>query len=753
MLTYFVCCKALSPAVLGNEEVRSGNESMMSEEGSHKNSMQATIGMAKLMNLINNQTVPPWTFAPLLLMGNVGYEFLPESELTLDTVDLCHFSPILWLQGPNPIHGEDKRTLALPKGRKSYGKGAAIVENLSDFEGQQVTRRKKDTHIIPQEGCVKLLELRSQNNEKSLHKLIHYIADIQTLTLAYELIKSKPGNMTPGITQETLDGISLSYLFQLSKEIRSGKFQFTPARRIWIPKPGKTEKRPLGIASPREKIVQKAIELVLSSIYEPVFLETSHGFRPNKSTHSALQMIDIRFKGAVWFIEADITKCFDCIYHERLIKKLSEKITCRKTLALIRSGLNVGYVELGGIAEKALMGTPQGSVLSPLLCNIFLHELDKYMNDLSAEYDKGVKRRQNPTYTAILNKMAKQNLSGKIQLRKELRKFPIGDPMDPHFVRIRYVRYADDFLISIIGPYSLAIEIKNKVSQFLEDNLGLEMNQAKTLITKASQTPAHFLGANIIWRNPSEKKVVINKHKKKTRITARMGLLAPLDKLIKKLVERGFAKWNPNGTIKPIGLKRMQNMNHADIISYYNAVTRGVLNYYSFTDNRSSLGSWVRYLHMSCARTLALKYKLRFMAKAFKKFGSLLRCPETGTKLYKPNNLNRIRQFHTSKPPTLMGLGLSWANKLTRSNLGKECIICGATPVEMHHVRKIKELKSRQHLNWFTIQMAAINRKQVPLCGTHHTKLHNDKLTPEERKLYVVGCKALISKNKSTREC
>lgn len=193
----------------------------------------------------------------------------------------------------------------------------------------------------------------------------------------------------------------------------------------------------------------------------------------------------------------------------------------------------------------------------------------------------------------------------------------------------------------------------------------------KTLITKASKKPAKFLGALISWKNVGDKKVVLTKAKVKTRTTARIYLKAPIANILNKLIIRKFAKWNPNGTkIIPIGLKRLQNLDHADIIAYYNAVVRGIVNYYSFADNRSSLGSIVRWLHMSCARTLALKYKLRFMAKAYKQFGKLLTCPQKNVSLYKPDTIYRVREFNTRKALTLEMLEKSWASKLTRSILG-----------------------------------------------------------------------------------
>ncbi len=532
----------------------------------------------------------------------------------------------------------------------------------------------------------------------------------------------------------------------------AGSFKFPPARRIYIPKPGKKEKRPLSIANPRVKVVQKALELVLSRIYEPCFLPTSHGFRPGKSTHSRLKQIDIQFKGAKWYIERDVTKCFDSISHRKLMNILSRRIDCGKTLNLIRSGLKAGYVEMGGIALKRTEGTPQGSVLSPLLCNVFMHELDKFMESLIKSTDCGRKRKANPPYTAIRNKMAHvkimkpENMIAQFRLlRSQLRRYPIGDPMDPNFRRLRYVRYRDDFLISVIGPKKLALDIKRKICDFLKQELGLQLNEHKTLVTNAHNDSAKFLGALIHNRANPNKKVILTKAGTKTRITARVEMLAPVAKLIRKLKKRKFIKWRKDGkTACPTGVKRLVNFSHSDIVGYYNMVTRGILNYYNFRDNYSSLGSLVRLLHMSCARTLALKYKLRFMAKAYKKFGTRLKCPDTGVELYKPITLGRIRQFNIGRPTNLGSLERSWANKLTRSNLGKSCIICGGIPAQMHHVRKIKELKSRRHLDWFTMQMAAINRKQVPLCRRHHTALHRNLLTPTEKLLFNKGCKDMI---------
>jgi retron-type reverse transcriptase len=637
--------------------------------------------MVKLMNLNHSSTVIPRTLVLLLLTGIEGYGTPPESGTFLDVVNLSHIFQMIQLQGPNLDKYGMRRTLALPKGRKPYGKRAAVVLCRKAKEGQQVDSRKKETLMIPK-GCETLTYLRKNYKDGAVRsRLIHYIADVNTLILAYEIIKSRPRNMTPGPTPEKLDKIDVEHFSQTARKLRAGKYRFTPAR-VWIPKPGKSEKRPLQVASAtwREAIVQKAMELVISSIYEPDFLPTSHA-RPNKSTHTALKMADVQLKGSVWFIEADISKCFHSIQHERLIKCLSKRIGCQKTLALIKSGLKAGYIEIGGIAVKASKGTPQGSALSPLLCNVFLHELDVYMAEICREYSKEI-RRHHPRYTAVLNKIATQTkIEEKLELKPELRRYPISFPMDDNFSRVRYIRYADNFIISVTGPHSLALKIKELVSIFLEKELGLHTNQSKTLLTKAWEGPA-ILGTEITWRASKQKKVVLSpptnnnikininikfggKSKgRKTRTTGRLSLHAPMEKLSRKLVERKFAKWDLSGkTLIPIGLGRLQNMSHSDIIFYYNAVIRRILNYYSFADNRSSLGSVVRILHMSCARTLALKYKQRYMSKTYKKFGSSLECPETKVKIYKPTTLKRAGSTCPKN------LEMSWTNKLTRSNL------------------------------------------------------------------------------------
>lgn len=233
---------------------------------------------------------------------------------------------------------------------------------------------------------------------------IKSISNLKNLVLAYETIKSNPGNMTPGLEPTTLDGISKDYLIRVQEKLRAGTFEFKAARRIQIPKPGKSETRPLTIASPREKIVQKAIQLVLEPVFEQIFLDYSHGFRPKKGTRTAIKYLDSQFQSSHYIIEADFSKAFDSIPHNKLMELLKEKIKCEKTLKLIFSGLKAGYAEFGKLHEQGEQGTPQGSILSPLLCNIYLHQLDVYIEKLKNLYDIGDKKMKSTEHTRLTNK-------------------------------------------------------------------------------------------------------------------------------------------------------------------------------------------------------------------------------------------------------------------------------------------------------------------------------------------------------------
>jgi len=372
------------------------------------------------------------------------------------------------------------------------GRTAALglfVRAFASKAGGEPTLRGSDTKILHTKESVNIKD----------------ISNLKNLVTAYEFIKSNPGNMTPGVTPVTLDGISLDYLKRIQAELRAGTFKFSPARRIQIPKPGKSSTRPLTIAAPREKVVQKALQLMLEPLFEDTFLDYSHGFRPSRGTRTAIQFMEAKFQSSRYIIEADFSQAFPSIPHNKLLELLNERIKCDKTLALICSGLKAGFVELGKLYESSILGTPQGSILSPLLCNIYLHKLDQFMERIMKEYNKGVRRKRSKEYMKIQNKLKYWRKMGFDSLRqsefRKLQKDLLSIPSilrNKAYTRVVYVRYADDFIIGVEGSFSLAKEILMKINSFVEKELSLHFNPDKTGIVKFSEKPINFLGYRLM---------------------------------------------------------------------------------------------------------------------------------------------------------------------------------------------------------------------------------------------------------------
>lgn len=225
-------------------------------------------------------------------------------------------------------------------------------------------------------------------------KLYRLLYDRRLHQAAYEKLKSKPGNMTPGIVPTTLDGMSNDVLDDIVNKLRDNTFEFQPGRRVNIPK-ANGKMRPLTVAPPRDKIVQESIRMILEAIYEYSFSPDSHGFRPNRSCHSALRDLNQKFRVSKWVIEGDITKCFDTVDHQILLKILEERIKDQKFIGIIRKALKAGYFEFRRYSHS-VAGTPQGSIISPILANIYLDKLDRYVGQLKRDFDLGEKASINP---------------------------------------------------------------------------------------------------------------------------------------------------------------------------------------------------------------------------------------------------------------------------------------------------------------------------------------------------------------------
>lgn len=373
-------------------------------------------------------------------------------------------------------------------------------------------------------------------------------------------------------------------------------------------------------------------------------------------------------------------------------------------MQLIHRSLRAGYVDQGKLM-KSEAGTPQGSVLvlSPLLANIVLNELDSYMDDLKSSFEKGKKRLINKEYNSLTSKIQylQKFQPGCPEIKRLAlirRKTPSAKPDDHNFKRIMYLRYADDFIILIAGSSNDAHMIRNRISDVLYKRCGLELNKEKTLIT-ATKNGFKFLGAYCIKPLSIKAGLFTKKNGNPGKYRMRMRVMIPTKDLINKLVINKFLVMNELGLPVPTARKDLVNFEHHEIITFYNHRILGLHNFYGFASNLNSLRNINMFLQFSCALTLALKFKLRTKKQIFNKFGPKLTDPETGVALKLPSNLKEKYKFSNANERYNRAddiLKVSWFNKLTKSNLNKACVICNSqNEVEMHHIRQVKDVKNK----------------------------------------------------------
>ncbi len=584
-----------------------------------------------------------------------------------------------------------------------------------------------------------ILRKKNQNDPAWINRDLYRKLYNPTLyLLAYQRIKSKPGNMTPGVDGQTLDGYSIEVIQKTIQLLKMEHYEPTPVRRVYIPKKATGKYRPLGVPSPRDKMVQECLRLILESIYEPNFHPNSHGFRPGRSCHTALESLQRNWVGTKWVIEADIAQCFDRIDHHRLLDILRGKIQDERFINLIRKFLKAGYME-NWQYHQTYSGIPQGSVISPILTNIYLDRLDQKLADICQHYSTlAPGRKASSKYTTLFQQRRQLLKEGEAHpalrnsLKIEIRKLnhlilhtPRCDFHDATYIRVKFLRYADDVIVGIIGPKSLAMQIREEMAAFLKDDLKLTLNQEKTLITHLPSHPAHFLGylfktspGRYRRRNLRCKGAPYNVVQTVKTNTGNIKLLVPLRKLsekLKKYMEKG----------QPESMRGMVNQPVEHIIEHYNAVIRGWYNYYQLAENVSSL-NYARYiLQYSLAKTLAHK-EGSTMQKIFRKYGKDLNFEKpNGRKIHFFNQpLKRVKR--TYQTPASVDQIPVWGPRRTQSRLLNACLICGSTEqVEMHHVRHVR--KHGESLKGFTLYMSVINRKQVPVCQKCHQDIHKGK--------------------------
>ncbi len=567
-------------------------------------------------------------------------------------------------------------------------------------------------------------------------RLYRNLFNEQMFYVAYQRIYAKQGNMTPGTDGKTIDQMNIQRIGSLIASLKNETYQPNPAKRVYIPKKN-GKKRPLGIPSFEDKLVQEVVRMMLEAIYEGYFEYTSHGFRPFKSCHTALSSIQKRFVGAKWFIEGDIKGFFDNIDHCVLIGILEERINDVRFIRLIRKFLKAGYVEHWQF-NHTYSGTPQGGIISPILANIYLDKFDKFMDEYAKRFDKGNKRRVNPAYNRICNKRnsLKRKLNTETDVKKreilisqirnmrtEMQQIPYGNDMDEQYKRLKYVRYADDFLIGVIGSKSDCEVIKADLTKYMQEQLKLELSEEKTLITNA-QDKAKFLGYEIyVQRSESKVKNSLGRTNRmfngnvrlhvSTEI-ARNKLLAMNAMVIKQINSKEIWWAESRGFLT--------SLKEEDIIAQYNLEIRGFYNYYSIANNISAVGgTFGGIMKRSCIKTLAHKHNST-MRKEWKRYREgqdfvvrymdnkgQEKCRVLYNEGFRRKQVNDYAECD-HMPNTCF---LPQASLVERLKNGV-CELCGnKAPLMMHHVRTLSKLKADTEWNKLILKKG---RKTLAVC-------------------------------------
>ena len=492
--------------------------------------------------------------------------------------------------------------------------------------------------------------------------------------------------------------------------------------------------RPLGIPSFRDKLLQEATRQILEAIYEPTFRNNSHGFRPQRSCHTCLNHLKNDFTGVVWFIEGDIKGCFDNIDHKVLLEILQRKIKDSKFINIIRQFLKAGYVE-DWKYNSTHSGTPQGGILSPILANIYLNELDNYIAELKENFDTPRSANVTDAYREKANEIKRLSTQLKkekdekqrekllVTLKKskqELRKIPCT-PQDNK--RLVYVRYADDWLIGVCGTKSDCEEIKVKISDFLKNVLQLELSDEKTVITHSSEG-VQFLG--YIVRVRRSQIVKGTKRGKRRTLNHQVELLVPLQKKVERfLLAKGIVEQTPDGALKPVHRPRLLNLSDWEIVKHYNAEIRGICNYYRLAVNYHKLGFFSYLMEYSCLKTIAGKHKST-VSKTIQKYhnGKSWAIPYLTKLGVKYESIVKIADCKLGFVDDTIPRNICYPRRRTiqeRLN-ARICELCDTKDAETYEIHHVGSLKKLGDSRWEKV-MKKKRRKTLVVCRHCHVQV------------------------------
>ncbi len=565
-----------------------------------------------------------------------------------------------------------------------------------------------------------------------LDELYRQLFNPQLYLLAYGRIYSNKGAMTPGPDAETADGMSMGKIERIIDALRHERYRFKPVKRLYIPKKD-GKQRPLGLPSWSDKLVGEVVRLLLEAYYEPQFSDHSHGYRPGRGCHTALRDVAVAWTGTTWFIEGDISQCFDRLDHQVMLATLGEKIHDNRLLRLVGQMLRAGYLE-DWVWNATLSGAPQGGVLSPCLSNIYLDRLDKFVETvLLPGYTRGVLRSPNPEYNRVRSALRRARKRGDQStvraLRKQQRSLPTGDPCDPGYRRLRYVRYADDILFGFAGPKAEAEEIKGRLAQFLQEDLKLELSETKTLITHARTSAARFLGYEITTQHANQ---IITDGRRVANGSIRLRV--PGD-VIKAKCTRYTSRGKPE--------RRPELLNHEDysIISRYGAEYRGIVQYYLLAGDVYRLDRLHWVMVTSLLKTLAGKYDSS-VSKMARKYGATIQTPHGPRKCLQVSvdrggdrkalvatfgGIPLRRQQNAVLRDREPVQATSRRKELIHRLLAGRCELCGqADKVRVHQIRKLTDLEKPgqpDQPEWVQI-MTRRRRKTLVVCEACHDSIH-----------------------------
>lgn len=597
------------------------------------------------------------------------------------------------------------------------------------------------------ERVLNSLNEHSKDSSYKFERLYRILFNEELFYVAYQKIASNGGSTTKGSDGRSIDEMSLARIETLIASLKDESYQPHPSRRVHIPKKnGKT--RPLGIPAFEDKLVQEVVRMILEAIYEGHFETTSHGFRPKRSCHTALLHIQKTFSGAKWFIEGDIKGFFDNIDHDVLVGILRERISDDRFIRLIRKFLKAGYVE-DWTFHNTYSGMPQGGIVSPILANIYLDKLDKYVKEYIRHFDMGTKRRPGKESNDLANERKrtvrklkkvkdgteKAALVARLKaIEQERAAFPSGDEMDGSYRRLKYIRYADDFILGVIGSKEDALRLKEDIKSFLSESLALELSEEKTLITHTGKS-AKFLGYEItVTRNNHQRRDVQGRlrrtYGKRVRLNVSMATLRD------KLLEYGAMEIklrNGKEIWKPKCRSGLIFNDDLEILDRYNRETVGFCNYYLIANNCVVLHNFRYIMEYSMYKTFAGKYR-----STVRKINKKYRLNKLFTVKYEQQGVIKSRTFYKTsfKRRTTAFNGscdiepYSIAD-VSRTNLtdrlkAEKCELCGATgKLIMHHVRNLKDLKGKE--SWKRL-MSARKRKTIALCPSCHRLRHLGKV-------------------------